>query len=101
MCLLFPVGYPFQETFTAVFTYNPFHSLIFEAMRLVISGILILAIWIMISVFKGEVKTWEGNSPIAVSGFTKTTDIFLKIFPEELHPWLRFHEQANIPFLRK
>jgi len=70
-------------------------------MRLIISGILTLVILIMISVSKREVKTGEENDPAAVSGFTRTTDILPKIFPEELYPWLHFHDQVNIPFLRK
>ena len=70
-------------------------------MRLVISGILTLVILIMMSVFKREVNTLEVNSRVAFSGFTKTTDIFQKIFPQELHPWFHFHEQINIPLLRK
>ncbi len=70
-------------------------------MRLIISGILTLVILIMTSVSKQEIKTGEENGPAVVSGFTKTTDILPKIFPEELHPWLHFHDQVNIPFLRK
>ena len=61
-------------------------------MRLVIAGIWTLLILIM---------TPEENISVRVCGFVKATDILLKIFPEELHPWLHFHEQVNIPLLRK
>ena len=61
-------------------------------MRLVIAGIWTLLILIM---------TPEENRPVRVCGFVKATDILLKIFPEELHPWLHFHEQVNIPLLGK
>ncbi len=70
-------------------------------MRLVIAGILTLLILIMTPVLKREAEISEENRPVRVCGFVKATDILLKIFPEELYPWLRFHEQVNIPLLRK
>lgn len=70
-------------------------------MRLVISGILTVVILIMISVFKQEISTLETNSPATASNFRKTTEFFQKILPAELHPFFRFPEEVNIPFLRK
>ena len=70
-------------------------------MRLGISGILTLVILIKISVFKREVNTLETDGKATVASFPKTTDIFQKILPHELHPWFDFHEQVKIPFLRK
>lgn len=66
-------------------------------MRLVITGILTLIIFIMVSAFKNDIQFSQTNQPTAVPELTEAADILFNAFPKELIPYFHFKELTNIP----
>lgn len=70
-------------------------------MRLFITGILTLIIFIMISAFKNNTHFSETNYPETIPNFTETTAILFDTLPREILPLFHLHEPANIPFINE